>query len=68
MPPPFAIIVAASGTTKTKNPSYLSFSDKYDRPDVLPAQGPPVIHILIILAVYYYFFSSGLIICYSDSI
>jgi len=40
IPPPAAIRVATSGTTKTENPSYYNFSAKYESPDVLPAQGP----------------------------
>jgi len=49
IPPPFEIIVAASGTTKTWNSSSRSFSLKNARPDVFPAQGPPVKQTLIIL-------------------
>ena len=49
MPPPFAMRVAASGTTKTWNSSSLSFSLKNAIPEVLPAQGPPVKQTLMIL-------------------
>jgi len=49
IPPPFAISVAASGTTNTWNSSSLSFSLKNAIPEVLPAQGPPVKQTLMIL-------------------
>lgn len=49
IPPPFAIRVAASGTTYTWKSSSLSFSLRNAIPEVLPAQGPPVKQTLMIL-------------------
>jgi len=46
IPPPSKVIVGTSGTEKTKNPFHARCFFKYWIAVVLPAQGPPVIHIL----------------------
>jgi hypothetical protein len=46
--PPFIIRVAASGTTKTLKPLYMSDSEILAMAVVLPAQGPPVMQIFLI--------------------
>jgi hypothetical protein len=44
--PPFMSRVAASGTINTRNPSYVKSVYSIASAVVLPAHGPPVMHIL----------------------
>jgi len=46
--PPNMRIVAASGTTRTRYPIYLRCNYSVVKAVVLPAQGPPVMHIRVI--------------------